>query len=362
MIIPLLLIISMIFTPQITLPYQETQWSDLSKDTTHIIGCSIDKYTIQLGVFALQQQSIKLVLSVQEQTPEIEKLHDCIADFIEHIRNKYDLSLEYLCIAISGTTQPKRDWIQSPHFAQPIYAGEIARKTHLQKIIIVNDFEIIGYGIPFVESSNIVTLNKGKVLPGEPQAIIGAGAGLGTSFMVWNKQENSYLTLPLALNFTPFTPLDEQEFEYFNFLRTQQPENHVGWGTVLGSKGGLPSIYRFLKGNSDENTLDTNTIFAQARAHEPLSEQAVKFYLKLYARAIRILIYFVLPYNGVYITNRVALDNLDFITDPAFTKEIFTTQNSYLENIIRDIPVYVISDPKIHMYGAAGYLARKLAP
>lgn len=66
--------------------------------------------------------------------------------------------------------------------------------------------------------------------------------------------------------------------------------------------------------------------------------------------------YAVLPYGGVYITNSIAMNNSTFFTTAAFFNQLFDCQNQALKEVLQEVPMFLITDPKINIYGAAQYL------
>lgn len=44
------------------------------------------------------------------------------------------------------------------------------------KTAVLNDFEAVGYGIPALESSDLVALNDVELLPQAPKVVMGPGA------------------------------------------------------------------------------------------------------------------------------------------------------------------------------------------
>src|SRR5258708_1796199 len=56
---------------------------------------------------------------------------------------------------------------------------QLGAATGIARVRLVNDFVAAALGIPFVGTRQLATLRAGKVEPGGPLAVIGAGTGVG---------------------------------------------------------------------------------------------------------------------------------------------------------------------------------------
>jgi glucokinase len=329
---------------------------------TWIVGGTVGGEQVEIGLFKASGARLELIeRSIQETKtlPTQNSFNTFFKNKVEELRKKYETTDEYISLAVSGPTQPNQDWILSSHMSYPVDGKEIQKNTGALKVLVINNFEMSAYGLPFLKSDAVEELYKGVPQQEKPRALIGAGGGLGNCLLV--PCGNSSCVLPTGLNMTAFTPTptDKKEVQFFEFLQKKQPasEPHVGWGTALGSKGGLTAIYRCFYDKS--STLSAQEIFVKARkanaddTHYSQYVDAVTMYMHLYARAIRNFMLLTLPYAGVYITNRVAQDNPELIRSKKFIRDIQTSGNGVLDEMLQQIPIYLITDDSLMLYGAA---------
>lgn len=51
---------------------------------------------------------------------------------------------------------------------------------------VLNDFVAVGYAIPTLVESDVVTINRGERVEGGPVAVMGPGTGLGECQLMWD--------------------------------------------------------------------------------------------------------------------------------------------------------------------------------
>lgn len=326
----------------------------------YIIGCNVAKSEIITGLFKVCDRKPEFVSEYKIATDKITDFAQYIAPLVKKINEEYGITVKRACFAVPGNTNAQKNCIKAPHLNFVVDGVAVENVTSIEKALVVNDFESIGFGIQAIDPKEIITLHEGKPRAKGTQAIVGAGNGLGSALMLWDAASQSYLPSPISYSFVDFAPESELELELSRYLQ-KNTESH-SWGKVLGASGGILRIYDFLDlqkmkqyklpAKKYEQYID---VFAY-RHHDERCADAVALYMKLYARLVRNVAYAQLPYNGLYITNTVAEKYPELFTDPSFLKETFNTGNQYLLNYLKEIPIYLAIHPKIQLYGAAQYL------
>ena len=77
-------------------------------------------------------------------------------------------------------------------------------------------------------------------------------------------------------------------------------------------------------------------------------------FTKLYAKCAKNLALDTISVGGIYVAGGIAAKNIEMFKQPIFV-ETFTKSHFHSE-LLKDIPVYVITDYKISLYGAARFL------
>ncbi len=106
--------------------------------------------------------------------------------------------------------------------------GEQIRKTiGLQHCIIINDFVAIGYGLLALDhspnSQDLKVIRGAPQIAGAPKACIGAGTGLGETFLTCGSAPGShYEVWPSEGGHADFAPRTNLEFELLKFLLNRE--------------------------------------------------------------------------------------------------------------------------------------------
>lgn len=324
----------------------------------YIIGCNVAKNEVTTGLFKVCNRKPELVCEYKIATDKITDFAQYIAPVVNDINQKYGITVKRACFAAPGNTNAQKNCIKAPHLNFVVDGIAIQNSSSIEKALVVNDFETIGFGIQAINPKDIITLHEGKPRAQGTKVIVGAGNGLGSGLMLWDNVSQSYLPSPLSYSFVDFAPESELELALSRYLQ-QHTQSH-SWGKVLGASGGILRIYDFLdqqkKYQSSATQYNKYTdVFAHKNDDERCAD-AVALYMNLYARLVRNVAYAQLPYNGLYITNTVAEKYPELFTDPSFLKEMFNTGNQYLHDYLQEIPMYLATDPKLQLYGAAQYL------
>lgn len=321
----------------------------------YIFACEVGKAEVNSGLFALMNGKSVLKDEYTAATDEIKDFTAYAASLIARIKHQRNVTINKACFAVPGNTNEQKDFIQAPHLPWAVDGKAIGRATDIACPLVVNDFECIGFGVQAIDQKDVIVLHQGKPREHGTRAIIGAGAGLGSGLMLWDAQVKNYMPSPLSYSFVDFCPASEFELTFSRYL--QETTGSHSWGKVLGSSGGIVSLYNFL--NKCKPCKRAHKVFQDYvevfESSDEYCKKAVSLYMQWYARLVRTVAYAQLPHNGVYIVNTVAQRFPHLFTHSSFMKDYFKTDNDYLHNYLKEIPVYLVTHPKVQLYGAALY-------
>lgn len=323
----------------------------------HVIGCDVGKIEVCTGLFAVTNGKSTLLHEYKAVTSEIDDFNKYIASLVDTLKQQQNIVIKKACFAAPGNTNAQKNFIKAPHLPFVVDGVAIAQATGIERVLVVNDFECIGFGVQAIDQASITVLHAGTPREHGTRAIVGAGAGLGSGLMLWDAQVANYMPSPLSYSFVDFCPYSKLELELAHYL--QKTTGSHSWGKVLGASGGILRIHDFLNQHTSrkhkpKQYQDYLELFAD-RANGLHCKDAVALYMKLYARLVRNVVYAQLPYNGIYIVNTVAERFPELFTDSTFMQEYFITDNQYLQDYLKEIPVYLVTHPKLQLYGAALY-------
>ena len=326
-----------------------------------LLGADIGGTNSNFGIFERAGDNLILLFSVHFKSKEVTDFTSIVVQVLEHAKKSYDITIKHSCFAAAGVVSSDQQYSKPTNVDLEIDAKKIREKTNLCCAFIVNDFEVIGYGVEQISPKSLVKVNKGKEFSKANQAILGAGTGLGKCIMDWNKYAGRYIPIASEGGHADFAPQNVQELDLIMFIRESEGFScNVSWEDVLSGQG-IQRIYRFFvsrekHGKSSGHTHEVphpDEIF-NSRLKSAEANKTFELYTKLYARCAKNFALDALALNGVYIAGGIAAKNLPMFELPVFMKEFVNCGKQ--QQVLQDVPIYVITDYNVSLYGAAAYI------
>ena len=322
------------------------------------IGADIGGTNSRFGIFKIKKNKPTLLFSVNIPTKEITKFHHVINNIIKYAQENYGITINHACIAAPGVMTKNKDF-SSVHGMFDISTKKLIKKTPLKTALVVNDFLVIGYGLDLIDQRNIIHLYGN--IPKEKnrhdiRAVIGAGTGIGSSIITWDSQRKCCITHAGEAGLLEFMPTNKLEYEFANHIKNFYSRDATYWANIA-SASGITRIYSMLKlmGRYNDSLhmdeyYDSKTILNHPE--DELCKATVDLVLKLFGRFTRNYVFSVLPYGGLYITGGIAAAHPELFpmlfiphyADPKF------------ESVLKQVPLYLVADPNVSLYGAIQYL------
>ena len=245
-----------------------------------------------------------------------------------------------------------------------VSAKAIAEASGIRRVVLLNDFAALGYGLPRLQPADAVTLQPGTADPKGVVALIGAGTGLGEAFV--RRGRGRPRVLSSEGGHTDFAPHDETEWGLFQFLRARY--GHVSWERVL-SGNGLVDTYHYLAARGDvaphpeiaQEMRAAKDAAAVVSRHglsgtDPLAERALTLFARVYGAQAGNLALSVFATGGVYVAGGIAPQILAKLQDGTFMGGFLG--KGRLSDVLARVPVRVIVNPRVALLGAAEEAAR----
>ena len=323
-----------------------------------ILGGDIGGTNIILGIFGIKKKMPVLLLSFHFKTKELMNLSYAIYDALNYIKEEYNLDVTKACFAVAGILSQKKDYVTTQNLPWDIDKNELLKKTKLAKIILINDFEAIGYGINMLGKTDIVVIKKAKKIPKAPIVVIGAGTGLGKTTLLYSEQYKSYIPVPSEAGHMDFPAQNKEEFNLANFIKKQKKlKQNVSYEQVLSGQG-LENIYLFLRKNRKfketnytkeiDKSKNKPEVVSKYRKIDRTCSDTFRIFKIIYAVFARNFALDCLPEGGIYIAGGIAPRNRD-IFDRNYIK-IFEN-NHKLAFVLKRIPIYLISNYNVGLLG-----------
>lgn len=315
-------------------------------------------------------KSFDIIFKRTYLTKDINGFENILNDALKEAKEEYDIEISIACIGAAGPISRKRGYVKLTNVDLKINKKELLAKTMLNKIILVNDFEAIGYGLDLLDlEKDVIKLPHvredltGNWTAANTFAVIGAGTGLGISITHYDMNKHLHAPLPSEGGHIDFTPYDKLEMELVEFLkekRVTKKDVHPELERVLSGHG-MENIYNFLITKKEFKKTSIVKKINKLKGTEKLQEiendygkdktckKTVDMFINFYARAARYLALISECYSGLFITGRIALKNIERLKDKSFMEEF--ERHDKRSDVLRKIPVYVITNRDVGLYG-----------
>ncbi|HNS39076.1 MAG TPA: glucokinase [Promineifilum sp.] len=226
---------------------------------------------------------------------------------------------------------------------------------------LMNDLEALASAVPFLEQTDLITINEGT--PDERGAIgvIAPGTGLGESYLVWNRAAGRYEAHPSEGGHCAFGPMTPLQLEMLNYWMPRI--GHVSYERVCSGMG-LPNIYTFLRETdrypepdwlkeqlSSAGDMTPVIVKAAVAGEAPICVATLELFMEILGDQAGNLALTVLATGGIYLGGGIPSRILPQLQKGPFMT-FFRDKGRFTEMMSR-IPVHIIYNPKAALYGAA---------
>lgn len=339
---------------------EEKYVADIPRGVRAVLGADIGGTNSNFGIFVPDRK--EMLFSLHAKSQEVNSFSDLIKQVLAHCKKEYDLSIHNACFAAAGVVSSDRTYCKPTNLDLIIDTNDVIEHTELKCIFLVNDFTVIGYGMNFVRPEDVVQVKGGKQYPKEHKAILGAGTGLGKCILWWNTSIDRYVPLASEGGHADFAAQTEQELSMIHYIQKKEGWGcAVSWEDVLSGEG-IKRMYAFFKQTNNnkpanayltQNGLHPDEIF-KSRTLDDHAWHTYQYYSRFYARCAKNFALDALARGGVYIAGGIAAKNLELFEQDEFLQEFINCGKQ--QELLKEIPVYVITDYNVSLYGAVEYL------
>ncbi|MEN9835801.1 MAG: hypothetical protein RL011_1994 [Pseudomonadota bacterium] len=320
-----------------------------------ILAIDIGGTKVAIGSYDYQGNTLhETHLSRHHTDAAASLLHMIEAHFGGHIP-----PLRGIAIGVAGPVHARH--VRLTNVAWSIDADEIAAAVKAP-VYLLNDLQALGYAVPHLPDSHLVTIQRGQPGPG-PAVLIAAGTGLGEAVLV--PHQRSYTVLPSEGGHATFAPVTDRDLELAGFLRRRY-QGHVSWERVVSGQCGFRNLFDFMCERGDHvsptlldavgDRLDIGAaIITAADRGEPIAVNLLKWFAELYGAEAGNMALKLLATGGVYIGGGIAPRILPYLTGGDFVGG-FRAKGRFLE-LLDAMPIKVITEPHAPLLGAAHFAA-----
>ena len=338
------------------LEFKEVKYVDVvPRNIECLLVADIGGTNSNFGIFKFVNGKLELILSIHFKSRKIDKFVPVVKDVLSYLEKEYDIKIKKGGFAAAGVV--KKNKVKPTNLTFVIDMNEILNKTGLTCSFLVNDFEVIGYGLDGIDQKDLVKINEGTALLHANKTIIGTGTGLGKCTLIWNKELERYMPSASEGGHADFSAQTQLELDLLTYIRkVEQRTCNISWEDVL-SGDGIVRIYQFFmhrNGKNNGNKAPHPDEIFNARTRDKNSLNTFELYTKFYARCAKNFALDALALGGVYIAGGIAAKNLPLFELDAFKNE-FINCGKQME-LLKQVPIWVITDYNVSLHGAAAYM------
>ncbi|HTR03374.1 MAG TPA: glucokinase [Thermoanaerobaculia bacterium] len=241
----------------------------------------------------------------------------------------------------------------------------LSRRTGIRRVVLVNDFGANARGLRYLGPRQTATLARGRPDAHGPIALLGAGTGLGQAVLLRVDDRDVVVASEGGhVDFGPRTPVEDRldAFLRRRFGRTTRER--------ILSGSGLGLVYDFLLRDGAARSgpaaaLEIRTAEDRAAAisrlglagRDPLARKALALFVTIYGSEAGNLALQYRATGGVFVAGGIAPKILKAMKAQAFLRSF--RDKPPMKPLLADIPVRVVLDDNLGLYGAAAAAAAR---
>jgi glucokinase len=234
----------------------------------------------------------------------------------------------------------------------------VGRAAGIRKVRVLNDFIAAALGISYLTARQVSTLAAGDPEPDGPIGVIGAGTGLGQAALI--KIGGRYEPVPSEGGHADFGPRDPTEDRLVSFVRKRF--GRVSRDRLLSGEG-LTLLYDFFKeeGLAPESAAVARAFEKEDRAAvisrfalaggDRLCHDSLRLFVSLYGSEAGNLALQYRATGGLYIGGGIAPRILGAFRWRGFLDSL--RRKPPMEDLLSRIPVRLVREPRLGLFGAA---------
>ena len=318
----------------------------------------------RFAIATIEKKIPKLITSFVVDSCSIKSFEKIINHILVHVKDKYKINITKACFAAAGKVSSNRKFIEITNLKPNLDADITLKKTSLKSVVLLNDFEAAAYGLDILQKKDFLCLNCNiaKSAKKGTKIILGAGTGLGQSFLMWEEHEKRYIPHPSEGGHADFAAQNKEELDLINFLRKDilKKRINIEWEDLV-SGNGISNIYKYLEKNQKyQKTKESLQIkktkyspisISKYKSKDEIAKKTFEIFAKFYARYAKSFALQALATGGIYFVGSIAVENMEMFKQKNFLNEFI---NSYkMSSLLKKVPIFIVKDSDVGLYGAA---------
>ncbi|MGD2054018.1 MAG: ROK family protein [Gammaproteobacteria bacterium] len=214
----------------------------------------------------------------------------------------------------------------------------------IKKIHFMNDFQASALGTLHLQASDLVVLNAGVHKNDAIRVAVGAGTGLGVSWL-WGegRATRAWSTEGGHIDFAPVT---DDQIGLLNYLAARH--GHVSYERLLSGEG-LVTLYQYCSGG-DCSGIDAAWVHAVAEQNNEAACSAMSLFVSIYGAFVGNMALLFKPEGGIYITGGIGAKIIAWMKSDHFIQAYFN--KGRMRALAEKTSVYLVTNERVGVTGA----------
>lgn len=227
-------------------------------------------------------------------------------------------------------------------------AKAIEKRFAIRHVQLLNDFAAAARGLVALKSDQLVTLQAGEPRPASPRVLLGAGTGLGISYLL--PDGKGYRVVASEGGHAGFAPSDARQAGLWRRLYEQN--GRVEIEDVLSGPG-LGRIYTFLTGQADGDMRATpeEVVSRGLAGSDVTAVAALDLFISCFGALAGDHALNVLAQGGVFVAGGIAPKILPRLRAGGFIAA-FNDKGAFASHT-KSCPVHIVIEERLGLLGAA---------
>lgn len=272
-----------------------------------------------------------------------------IVALLDAFISESDLSrdeLDVLALALPGVIDS--DNVELTNLPWSVSKEALKSEYQVDHVIFVNDFQASSRGVMLLDSSDLIVLNPADELQGGLKVTVGAGTGLGLSWM------HNGTVFATEGGHIDFAPTSHKQLELLEFM--MHKKQHVSYERLL-SGAGLVTLYEFCSGENASHH-DASWVTSQCENYNSSAIEAVSLFVAIYGAYVGNLALLFRPTDGIYITGGIAPKIIKWLKTSMFMDAFLN--KGRMKPLAEKTGVYVVTDQRVGALGAVSLALENL--
>ena len=266
------------------------------------------------------------------------------------------------CFGIAGPVEGRSVRLTNIAHWPTVNADDVARRLTIDeshRVNLINDMPAHAASLSTIERDypdHVVPLLDGVARPGGTKLIVMPGTGLGIGMLVWEARAGIHRPTPTEAGHADLSARDASTRALIDSMKIVLGEDVVTREHLISGPG-LRAIYACLKEPAAPDVAGTpkSEAIGASESSDPLARRTLDTFAQLLAELCGNSAFSYLATGGIYLAGSIANSLRQRLRSPAFSGPFVQTGPPSLRELIRSIPVKLVTFEETGLLGAATY-------